>query len=207
VIRMRTAGTRRAGAPARVARLSVVTAVLLHGAAFAVWPEYIPNVYRLRDEKLPVIVELPRISIPPPPAPVQPPSVPLEADMDDLVDEEETIAPTDFDPGNVPPIAPPEVGEVEEFLPFDTRPVALYVEVPAYPDLARRADLEGLVIVRVKIDERGRVVRARVVESTADVFEPAALEAAFKCRFKPARQRDIPVPCSIVIPFRFTLRG
>ena len=88
---------------------------------------------------------------------------------------------------------------------FDRMPVPIHLEVPAYPEIARRAHIEGLVTVWVKIDRRGRVAEAGVVESTAEMFEEAAIHAAFKCRFHPALQREVPVSCRIVIPFRFTL--
>jgi TonB family protein len=58
----------------------------------------------------------------------------------------------------------------------------------------------------VIIDENGRVVSARVIDSDAiEVLEDAALEAAYKFLFRPARQGDVPVKCRVVIPFSFAL--
>jgi protein TonB len=190
----------------KVVELSAVGAIALHAVAFGVWPEYVPKVYKLREEKKIEVIQMPEFSIPPPPKEIARPQIPLEAESEEEVDEEETITETSLDIENLPPAPPPPVDDFEEFLPFDTMPVPLHIERPKYPDLARRADLEGSVDVMIKIDEKGRVVQARVVKSTAEVFNDAAIEAAYKCRFKPALQRDVPVPCRISIPFRFSLR-
>jgi len=191
----------------KVVELSAVIAIAIHAVAFGVWPEYVPKVYKLREEKKIEVIQMPEFSIPPPPQEIERPQIPLEAESDEEVDEEETITETSLDIENLPPAPPPPVQEFDEFLPFDTMPVPIHIETPRYPDLARKADLEGSVDVMIKIDEKGRVVQARVVRSTAEVFNQAAIEAAYKCRFKPALQRDVPVPCRIAIPFRFTLRG
>ncbi len=36
-------------------------------------------------------------------------------------------------------------------------------------------------------------------------MEKAALEAAKKCRFRPAKQRTVPVKAHVMIPFHFQL--
>lgn len=185
---------------------SVVVAVVIHAVAFGVWPEYVPSVYQLQEEPVLEFVPLPDIPIPPPPPEEPPiPEIPSEVEGVDDLDDEITMPFTDPDLETVPPVPPPSVGGEEPFLAFDTQPVVLHLERPEYPEMARRADLEGLVKVRVKIDKTGQVVDAEVVASTAEVFDKAAIGAAYKCRFAPARQREIPVPCRIVIPFRFSL--
>lgn len=200
---MATANTEFKAGYTKIMELSLVIAIALHAVAFGVWPEYVPKVYKLREEKKTVVIQMPEFSIPPPPKEIERPQIPLEAEADEEVNEEETITDTSLDIENLPPAPPPPIDEEEEFLPFDTMPVPIHIEKPAYPDLARRADLEGFVEVMIKIDEKGRVVQARVVKSTAEVFNEAAIEAAYKFRFKPALQRDIAVPCRIVIPFDF----
>lgn len=75
-----------------------------------------------------------------------------------------------------------------------------------YPDLARQAELEGVVVLKVGIDEFGHVKEALVLESVSGLDE-AALDAICKWRFQPARQRDVPVPAWLVVPIRFSLRG
>ncbi|MFH1419658.1 MAG: energy transducer TonB [Planctomycetota bacterium] len=191
----------------RVVNASVVTAVVLHVVAFGVWPEYVPHVYRLREEVLPVIVQVPEFPIPPAPKDVPRPEIPVAGDAEDQIDDAATIPPTDIDDVyHLPPPPPPPVDPDEVFIIFDRMPVAIWIEAPVYPEMAHRAQLEGSVKVWVKIDKRGRVVEAGIVTSSAEIFEQAAIDAAFKSRFNPAYQREVPVSCRIVIPFRFTLR-
>ena len=89
---------------------------------------------------------------------------------------------------------------------FDEPPVVIRQVPPVYPDLARQAELEGRVIVRIGIDERGNVVEATILQGI-DGLNQAAIEAAYKWKFRPAKQRDVAVPVRIVVPIRFVLKG
>jgi protein TonB len=62
-----------------------------------------------------------------------------------------------------------------------------------------------MVIVRVGVDEQGKVIEAVVVKSVPGLDE-AALDAARKYVFSPAMQRDRPVKVRIAIPITFKLR-
>ena len=84
------------------------------------------------------------------------------------------------------------------------RPVR--TRAPEYPSVARRAEMEGKVLLQVTIDERGRVVDARVLSSDAPIFEAPALAAVLEWRFRPAEQSGHPVRARIVVPMEFTLR-
>jgi protein TonB len=91
------------------------------------------------------------------------------------------------------------------FFAFDTYPVVRVNAEPKYPEMARKAEVEGTVMVMVTIDEQGNVLSAWVAESSAEVLNEAAIEAAYKFKFSPAKQRDVPVKATISIPFRFSL--
>ena len=119
-----------------------------------------------------------------------------------------TIGITDFNP-----FAPPEIPQAvtstpEDFVAFDSPPVLVHAEPPEYPDLARQAEADGTVTVVVTIDVTGRVINARVHDSdTIEALEQAAINAAYKFLFEPAKQRDVPVPCQILVPFEFSLNN
>ena len=163
--------------------------------------------YQLREKKIEVIDIPDEIYIPPPPQEVERPALPQEAEITDDVDEEETIETTEFNPFQ-PPVAPQRRQEQEVFVAFDTPPRAIRTEKPEYPELARQAHAEGLVIVQVTIDETGRVINARVIKSdTIQSLEEAAVKAAYKCLFKPAKQRDLPIKVRLAYPINFTLTG
>jgi len=184
-------------------RIAFLGALLVHVVAFVVWPEYIPTAYELREKEMKVIELPPEINIPPPPQEIQRPQIPMEADPSEDVDEETTIAPTSLDMENLPPAPPPVTDRKIKFVAFDTPPEPVFQATPEYPRLAREAELEGIVVVVVTIDETGRVIDAEVVESPSPVFNESAIAAARKSRFKPAKQRDIPVPCRISMRFNF----
>ena len=56
---------------------------------------------------------------------------------------------------------------------------------PVYPSRALSRGLEGYVIVEFTVTQTGAVKDVFVVESTSSLFERAAVEAAFKFKYKP----------------------
>jgi len=141
---------------------------------------------------------------PPPPSK---PSIPVEAEDDEMLDDV-TIEDTDvsFEPmEELPPPPPPEEDEVFEFFAVSEKPVILHKETPIYPDLARKAGIEGIVVVTVTIGKDGSVEDAKIFKSLP-MLDEAAIAAAKKCKFKPAKQRDKFVKVKMNIPFHFKLK-
>ena len=56
---------------------------------------------------------------------------------------------------------------------------------PVYPSRALSRGLEGYVIVEFTVTQAGAVKDVFVVESTSSLFERAAVEAAYKFKYKP----------------------
>ena len=78
---------------------------------------------------------------------------------------------------------------------------------PRYPRAAQRSRVEGHVTVRMRIDERGRVVDVAVVEGAPpDVFDEVALQTARTYRFSPARRGGKPVATTVQQRIVFRLR-
>ena len=77
---------------------------------------------------------------------------------------------------------------------------------PVYPPDARAARIEGTVTVQVLVDERGRVVDARLVRSIRGL-DVAALAAARQWIFKPARSGGQPIAVWVAVPVEFSLGG
>jgi TonB family protein len=75
--------------------------------------------------------------------------------------------------------------------------------VPAFPEAARHAGIEGSVIIQVDIDEAGLVKQVAVVQGLGYGCDESALNAVRGARFSPARIGDQPVPVRVRIPFRF----
>lgn len=90
--------------------------------------------------------------------------------------------------------------------PVDELPVAITEFKPEYPDLARQAGVEGLVIIHALIGKDGRVLRVELDEKhSSPLLNETALEAARRWAFKPAIASGHPVLFWEVIPFHFVL--
>jgi protein TonB len=182
-----------------------LAAIVLTGLGAVFSPPYIPTPYQLRERTV-VSVELPDdFVVPPPPADIERPEIARAFEASDDADATETIAPTDFNPFE-PPEIPQAPAAPEDFVAYDSAPEVIHLEPAAFPEMAMQAESEGTVEVVITIDENGRVINAYVSTSTAtELLQQAALQAARKCLFKPAMQRDVPVKCQIVIPYTFSL--
>lgn len=79
--------------------------------------------------------------------------------------------------------------------------------VPQYPALAREKGREGSVLLRLTIDEQGRLVALSVVEGSDELFKDAALRAVRQSTFVPAKLDGTPVSCRVMLPIRFALKS
>jgi protein TonB len=75
---------------------------------------------------------------------------------------------------------------------------------PAYPDLAQKARLQGVVIIEATVNERGRVVNANVI-SGAPILNEAALDAVKKWVYTPTLVNGIPTPIIMTVTVHFRL--
>lgn len=193
----------------RYLRNSLFGAIVVHFLIFYFTPQFEFKPYVLREEYFEAI-ELPeQFDIPPPPQEVAQPAIPLEAAEGEEVDEEADIAPTTFDDiESLPPPPPPPSEQAQEFYAFDEPPVLIKSVSPRYPDLARQAGIEGTVLLRVLVGEDGKVISANVLQSdVTPMMEKSAIAAAKQFRFKPAKQRTVPVKATMMVPIRFKLHG
>jgi TonB family protein len=99
------------------------------------------------------------------------------------------------------------IGEYYEFFKVEVKPEPIKTVLPEYPEVARKAGLEGRVTIAAIVDENGNVVYAEVVNSTNKVFEEAALKAAYQYKFKPGMMKDKKVKVRVIIPFAFKLQN
>lgn len=74
-----------------------------------------------------------------------------------------------------------------------------------YPEIAKRAGVEGKVFVRAYVDETGTVVNAEIVKGIGGGCDEAALEAILKTKFTPGKQRGKPIKVQVIIPVLFKL--
>jgi periplasmic protein TonB len=76
---------------------------------------------------------------------------------------------------------------------------------PNYPEIARNARIDGLVIIEATIDEHGNVIEARVLKSVS-LLDAPALAAVRQWKFTPARLNGEPVPVVMTVTVNFQLR-
>lgn len=93
------------------------------------------------------------------------------------------------------PQAPPETYEGARM----TRKVQ-----PVYPIVARNARVGGTVLVEVTVDEWGHATQARAVSGHM-LLQRAAVEAAMRSSYSPARRNGRPTNSTLSVNFVFKL--
>lgn len=191
-------------------RWSLGASVILVLLVFLFTPAYVPNPYRLEEEIFEV-VEIPdEIEIPPPPQELEVPKFHQEIEVSDEASDEDTIEDTslDFDEMDALPAASAMDQGPKLFYAFDDPPKVIYSAPARYPEIAREAEMEGVVNLLIFVDERGSVFDVKVLSSTVPkVLIDEALRAARRYRFKAGKQRNVPVKTTIALPIEFRLRG
>lgn len=190
-------------------RWASLIAVVLTLIFFLVTPMYTPNPYKLRQEEFEVvdIDDQEVIDIPPPPKEAPPPPKVIEAAPDDEVADDVEIADTlmDLDTAITSSMPSFNLNEGAGFVASSENPSIIQWAKPEYPEIARRAQIEGTVIVKVLVGPDGSVKDAQVLQGVNPMLNKAAIAAARKCKFRPGKQRNIPVKAWMALPFAFRL--
>ncbi|MFT5233986.1 MAG: protein TonB [Candidatus Krumholzibacteriia bacterium] len=186
-------------------RWSAGVAVLVTGLTFWLSPRYTPQPYQLRRTEMTIqkveiihdIIEPPKVA----PPPTLPKTI-VSAPVDDpgAVDEAPFL---DFDYFGPAASAPAPIDD--GFVASSSNPILISQPKPYYPEVARMAQVEGLVIVKVLVDIDGSVKAAQIVKGAHILLNNAALKAARKCVFKPGQQRSLKVPTWVAVPYNFKL--
>jgi protein TonB len=105
--------------------------------------------------------------------------------------------------------APPPAGAPEASpIPGLVEPPVLVSRVePTYPELARRAGLEGTVELEISIDASGKVAEVEVVRGLPLGLSQAAADAVKRWVYRPARASSGPVPARKTIRVQFQLQS
>jgi protein TonB len=149
-----------------------------------------------------------------PPPPPKPP-IPIEAPSDDVLEDIE-IEDTEIDfEAEIEAPPPPPKEEIEEeptyFVAVEEMPgpiggIKSIQEKIVYPEIAKRAGVEGKVYVLAFVNEQGEVTKAQIIKGIGAGCDEAALNAVLKTRFTPGKQRGKPVKVQVSIPIIFKLK-
>ena len=78
----------------------------------------------------------------------------------------------------------------------------VYVK-PEYPESAKAAKVQGVVVLEAQIEMDGHVCNARVVRSIP-LLDQSAIDAVLKWRFTPAKMNRVAVPVVTTLTVNFT---
>ncbi len=78
--------------------------------------------------------------------------------------------------------------------------------MPSYPLFAKKQEKEGTVLLRVTINERGRVVEVEILKKAGFGFDEEAIKAIRESTFVPAVREGRPLTCKALLPIRFELK-
>ncbi len=166
--------------------------------------------YKTRVEKATQVEEINlQVQMQETPPPVKKPAVPKEIQTAEGPETENAdtnidIGPTTFNESELPP--PPSSNDtVYQFFMVQKKPALVHRVTPVYPELARKAGLEGKVIVEMIVGKNGRVESARVLKSDNEIFNQPALQAVKQYVYTPAMQNDKPVRVKVIQPIIFQL--
>ena len=131
------------------------------------------------------------------------PQLPVEAESEEEIEAATIEKTADFETFDKMPIQPE--AETPEFVAYDTPPRPKAIEKPHYPSIAKTAGIEGTVILQLLVETNGKVLKAKVLKSLHPELDKAAVDAAYRTTFYPAKQRDKPVKVWVSYPIRFVL--
>jgi protein TonB len=97
-------------------------------------------------------------------------------------------------------------GPPPDFVPFEKGPQIVKKTAPVYPEIARKAGLEGTVWVKIWVDKQGKSKKVVIQKSASEIFDQAAIDAAKQMVFTPAMMQNGPVDVWVSIPFHFKLK-
>lgn len=152
---------------------------------------------------------------PPPPEP----QVPVEVPNDETVEDASIDLSAELDmAGNQnqeQPPPPPEEEEEEEsepevFVAVEQMPeliggISGLQQKINYPEMARKAGVEGRVIVQFEVTQEGNVENAQVLRGIGAGCDKEALRVVREAQFEPGQQRGKPVRVKMSLPITFSL--
>ncbi|MBI5059591.1 TonB family protein [candidate division KSB1 bacterium] len=181
-------------------------------------PSQLTKLKRQQQENVETVkIERPKIA--PPKA-----AIPVAVEEDEVIEEPQLIASQEeiiaavsgddegleIDP-NATVVIQEEKDEAipgsDVFTPYEVAPQPLpdFMPQPAFPEMAKLAQVTGKVVAQVYVDKKGEVKKYKIVKvDPKDLgFEDEVEKIIMKWKFTPAIQQGNPVGVWIAIPFNF----
>lgn len=155
-------------------------------------PEQKPEIPKPKAKKVPI----------PDPTPDEPEPIRLPEELEPDLDLPETDIIFDI-PEGPPPMEPQGPimvgGDVKA-------PIKEYAPPPQYTEIARKARIQGVVIVQAVVTKQGDVQDVKILKGLPMGLDTAAAEAVRKWKFKPATLNGKPVDVYYNLTVNFTLQ-
>ncbi len=199
---------------------AILMAIILHIMILYIPPIANFDSQRNWDKEKKDFIQMQRFKPPPPPQEQKPEEqkvvkkkqvlakpIPQQemVNLDDLtVDEDIEIVydldDIDFDEPEALPDGPLRVGG-------DVKAPKLVNRIdPKYPEIARKARIQGIVILEAIINKQGDVTDVKVLKSLNSLCDDAAMVAARQWKFEPGTQNDIPVDVVMTLTVQFQIK-
>jgi TonB family protein len=211
----------------KFARIAIAIAAVLHIVFFAVtWPSFAAAIKETKQVKSKIyVVKQIKFKQPPPrqdqqqilrpkskkvPIPDPTPDEPEPIRDDANQAEIDFIADDNLILG-VPDAAPPPPSEPTGPIRFVvggkiTEPEKLSGPVPLYPEAARRARIQGVVVLECIIGKGGAVTDVKVLRGLPLGLTESAVDAVRSWKFKPSTLNEKPVEVLYILTVRFNLQ-
>jgi TonB family protein len=203
-------------------RVATIVAVIFHVILLAVTiPEVISQASAEKEKPKVYVVQQVRFKPPPPqqqqqivqpkakkvPIPDPTPDEPEPIRLPDEVEPEIDLPDTDIIYG-IPDGPPPEAEPTGPIMVGgDVKPPEkISAPQPQYTEIARKARIQGVVIVQAIIDKQGVVTNVKVLKPLPMGLDQAAAEAIKSWKFKPATLNGKPVAVYYNLTVNFTLQ-
>jgi TonB family protein len=208
----------------KFARWALGIAIIFHIVVFAIqWPSFASGLSDAKEKKSKIYVvkqvkfkqpprrEMQQIPKPrtqkvpiPDPTPDEPEPIRDEEPKDDI-----DFVPDDNLVLGVPDAPPPPEpdGPVRFVVGGNiTEPVKISGPTPVYPEAARRARIQGVVVLECTIGKDGGVQNVKVLRGLPLGLTETAVEAVQKWRFQPSTLNGKPVEVLYILTVRFNLQ-
>jgi periplasmic protein TonB len=208
----------------KFARWALGIAIVFHVIIFAVqWPSFAGGLSDAKEKKSKIYVvkqvkfeqpprremqQIPKPKTQKVPIPDPTPDEP-EPIRDEQPDENIDFVPDDNLVLGVPDAPPPPEpeGPVRFVVGGNiTEPVKISGPSPVYPEAARRARIQGVVVLECTIGKDGRVQNVKILRGLPLGLTEAAVDAVNKWRFEPSTLNGKPVEVLYILTVRFNLQ-
>ncbi len=199
----------------RIWEISLILALGFLIISFKYFPKFEQEIVQIEPPQELIDVEATKQEQKPPPPPKPP--IPIEAPTDETLDDikiEETV----WDENEKVAETTIAINKDEDkvlddyiFIAVEQMPVpiggiASIQKRIAYPEIARRAGVEGRVFVKAFVDEKGKVIKVELLKGIGAGCDEEALKAVKNSLFIPGKQRGKAVKVQVTVPILFRLQ-